>query len=990
MSPQFASATLLVAALALAGPSTIIAQQTGVGSPGDNPFTMPGLYYLPRGPCWSPWWPRPPCPTTTPSPDTDTGSQNFSFPVPLKSSHASVKMVDLVAEVTFTQTFQNYEEEDLEAKYVFPLVENAAVSGFKAYLNGTVVEGRVEGREQAKRTYQVAVDGGDSAFLLEQQMPDVFEISVGRLLPGEEVKIEISYVFDVKFADGCARLILPTAVAPRYAPEDFDLPDFVEDIVYNTGNNGTGNFSTNNATYSADVAIEMKGGQSIASVSSPSHPHLSSTVAQDALEASFAFPPQNLSHNATDFVVVVDLDGAKPPQIVWEVASDRQSVAAMLTLVPAFTNAEIKPEIIFVTDVSGSMSGGKIATARSALKLFLQSLPTDSYFNIIAFETSYRAFSSGSSRKYTAETRDEADTWIDTNIVARGGTNILRPLEYVENLPPVQGYARQVILLTDGQVWNTDEVVNLVRRTTETTRYFTIGVGSGASRDLIARVASVGRGHEENVVDGEDPRMAVMSQLERASHASVNDLSLKWPQAENLWKAASIDTATSSNDTIAAAGVQRLLQAVGGAPRLSFWSPTAAAAAPASRAQALRGSAPAPSPTSIPSSPPSEATEVQSERTSNSTTPAVQPSVPAFISAPYPPPAVYSNKHLTLYALWTVPPSSLNEAVSVGSPLSVSLNGSLAGTPIDLSMKMNNTGREADGVGIVHHMAARAVLRDLREKNIQNLLSEEEKKGAEALGVRFGLASEWTSWVATLEREGGGEEASSLITRRVPQPGGYGYVPPAAGYPTSSIGSGWSSTRLSRPGYYRSAPVWGSRGPVFGVGNAFGGPSFGGVGAVGASPFVGGAMPAVGGPMPTPALRAPTTTTPATGLLGLVQLQQFDGYFASSDAERIRTATAGAVDVQAAQLMTTVRDSLNRLVGASTSPRTFSFSMPNFSATLGAVAWLEADPVRASASRLVLQKARSWLRSRVAEAGGAGSAASVDSLVNAARGSLGI
>uniref|UniRef100_A0A0G4FTI0 VWFA domain-containing protein n=1 Tax=Chromera velia CCMP2878 TaxID=1169474 RepID=A0A0G4FTI0_9ALVE len=886
-------------------------------------------------------------PSPSPSPGNEMASQNFTFPVPLKSSRSSVKMVDLVAEVTFSQTFQNVEVSDLEAKYVFPLVENAAVSGFKAFLNGTVVEGRVEGREQARKTYEVAVEGGDSAFLLEQHMPDVFEISD--------------------------------------SPEGFDLPDFYEDVVYNTGNNGTGNFSTNNATYSADVAIERKGGQRIASVSSPSHPHLSSSavIAPDSLAASFTFPPQNLSHNATDFVLAVDMDGAQPPQIVWEVAPDGQSVAAMLTLVPAFTNSEeIKPEIVFVTDISGSMWGGKIVTARTALELFLRSLPTDSYFNIIAFNHDYKRFSSTASRKYTAESLGEAENWVAANILAGGGTEILQPLQFVETMPPVEGYARQVIVLTDGQVTNTDQVVELVGRTAETTRYFTIGVGSGASRDLIARVALVGRGHEENVRDGENCRMAVMAQLERAIHASVNDLSIQWPEAGKIFQRAH----PSSSPSAAAAaaeeeeeeeeeerGDRRFLQTGGGGgSALSFWSPAAAAAVSPSTRPSLRGSAPtstsSPRATPLTTAPETEQTQTETNATS------VQPSVPEFFSAPSPPPAVYSNKHLTLYALWTAPPSSLNQTALSDSSLSVSLSGTLAGASIGLSAEMNDTGREPDAVGIIHHMATRAVLRDLRERDLQGLLSEEEKKGAQVLGMRFGLASEWISWVATLERQGGAEEPSAVISRTFPQPGGYGYAAPAGGYGTSVYGFGsplaYGSVGWSGYGYAGMAlsPPQ-VKHHTYSYGYGYGGPV-----------------------VTTTTTPTPSSSAAGTGMMALIQLQEFEGFFSFADAHRIRVATEEDLDVQSAELMNTVTDALSRLTRVPiTNPSRVptTFSLPDFVATVGAVAWLEADPIRAVASRFVVQKARSWLRAKMIEVGATEYAASVDSLVGAARGTLG-
>uniref|UniRef100_A0A0G4HKY6 VWFA domain-containing protein n=1 Tax=Chromera velia CCMP2878 TaxID=1169474 RepID=A0A0G4HKY6_9ALVE len=862
----------------------------------------------------------------------ETASHNFSFPVPLKSAHASVRMVDLVAQVTFTQTFQNFEVSDLAAKYVFPLPSNAVVSGFRAVLNNeTVVEGRLEPRGQARKSYETALEEGDSTILLEEQRPDLFEIFVGRLMPGEEVRVEISYAFDVNYADRRARLILPTAVAPRYSPADHQLPSFVRDLAYSSESDSTGTqFSSNTATYSADVLIEMKAGQTLRALSSPSHPHLSphATVTQDALAASISFPPQNLTHTATDFVLAVDLDPPKASRVVWEVAPDGQSVAAMLTVVPEFMAPKVKPEIVFVVDTSGSMYGKKIETARAALLLFLRSLPVDCFFNIVEFSSDFSTWSEKGSRRYDGESLMEAEKWVQQNIHAGGGTEFFRPLEFVAQMIPVEGYDRQVIFLTDGQVWDTDRILELVRKTTqnEGTRYFTVGIGSGASRELISRIALVGKGHEENVLDGEDPHLAVISQLERACHASVSDLQLHWPNIQ--CNATGLVASSASKES----------------------------------------------------------------------------GIPEFVSAPSVLPAIYANKHTTLYALWRASPS-LSVLSSPGFVASVRLSGTLGGSPFTLSAEMTPEGRQKDGLGLVHQLAAGAVLRDVQTYEDGEIsrysgwnsdpfdLPHEEREEAEALGVRCGIASEWTSWVATLEREGGNEQPSTLITRNVPQPGQYEY-----GFAYMSVDPDFARA-ASRKAYREqilkyhpdrapSTSFFSSLLSFFSFLPSF--PSFSLAPA--ATEYDG----ETGMDFHTEIEEnAEGTESEESGLLAVVRLQKFDGSFAFADAKRIKSATGDqTMDIHRPEIMQTVREGVVGISGvlvSGSSDASLSSTMPDIGdigATLAAIAWLEAEPVRASVSRLVVQKARSWVQGRLTAAGGDGSSSSVDVLLASVRESI--
>ena len=66
-----------------------------------------------------------------------------------------------------------------------------------------------------------------------------------------------------------------------------------------------------------------------------------------------------------------------------------------------------------------------------------------------------------------------------------GGTEIMAPLQDVFGATSIDGYARTVFILTDGQVSNTTEVINLVRHHQKRVTVHSMGLGHGVSHALV-------------------------------------------------------------------------------------------------------------------------------------------------------------------------------------------------------------------------------------------------------------------------------------------------------------------------------------------------------------------------------------------------------------------------------------------------------------------------------------------------------------------------
>lgn len=98
--------------------------------------------------------------------------------LPLQSVHVRGQIIDVVAKCTAYQTYVNDHTQAIEAKYVFPLDESAAVCGFEAYINDKHIVGKVKEKTEAREEYKQAIERGDGAYLLEEEesVPNVFTV----------------------------------------------------------------------------------------------------------------------------------------------------------------------------------------------------------------------------------------------------------------------------------------------------------------------------------------------------------------------------------------------------------------------------------------------------------------------------------------------------------------------------------------------------------------------------------------------------------------------------------------------------------------------------------------------------------------------------------------------------------------------------------------------------------------------------------------------
>lgn len=413
-----------------------------------------------------------------------------------------------------TQTFVNPSatEPIPEVFYSFPLYDGASIVAFTCRVGDEVVRGKVKPRRKADEIYQKAKAEGQTAALFDRSYHagDIFKTRVSNVPAGGKIIIEITLVEELKqdAQTNGPRYTIPMAIAPRYGQQPH--------------HNVTGPTSGGVVKTSIKVDIIMENGSAIRNIRSPSHPiEMSLGRASYMPESTFepCYASVRLQDNTVieeDFVLTVNCDNQDKPVAFLEThPTFPNQQALMVSLVPRFSLPPDPSEIVFIIDRSYSMHD-KIETLKSALMVFLKSLPLGVPFNIVSFGSQCSALWP---RSKTSDKQSLSDALGFTKTIRAdmGGTEILPALKaVVENR--YKDKVLEVLLLTDGEVWNQEQLFLFVNEAVEEhfARFFSLGIGNDASHTLINGIARAGRGFSQSVLNYEELDKKVVRMLKGA------------------------------------------------------------------------------------------------------------------------------------------------------------------------------------------------------------------------------------------------------------------------------------------------------------------------------------------------------------------------------------------------------------------------------------------------------------------------------------------
>lgn len=459
------------------------------------------------------------------------GEEHEILAVKLESVDIQISIRGFVAKVKACLTYHNSTNKALEVEYKIPVDEGAAVYKFEAVVNNTKIAAQCMEKKKAEGIYKEAVKSGHTAVLAREDelTSDILHLALGNLPPGTKAELQVSLVMELKVkTDGAVDFVLPTVLNPRYCPADITPDQHTRSVAMME----TPDLVVVSEKYSFDVKAKVEGGHEIARVISHSDP-IDVKISDDKMSAEVSHDGE--SGHDHDWSLLLYYSNPYKTHIIRE-SGDRSATGLMkddvimVNLHPEIPSESYsnKNEVIFVVDRSGSMRGDRIQSAKATLLLFLKSLPTGCLFNVISFGSSYSLLFPKGSEVYSETTLKKACKLQETMEADMGGTEILQPLKQVYAQSPKAGYARQILLLSDGQVFNVDQVRQLVSRHAHETRMFSVGIGEGASTALIKGLARAGRGRSEMVYQQDKLQLKVMGLVKSMVQETVQDVSVNF------------------------------------------------------------------------------------------------------------------------------------------------------------------------------------------------------------------------------------------------------------------------------------------------------------------------------------------------------------------------------------------------------------------------------------------------------------------------------
>ena len=416
--------------------------------------------------------------------------------LPLKNTYADVNIAGVIADVQVVQVYKNEGESVLEAIYIFPASTRAAVYDMKMTIGERVVNAKIKKRKDARQEYEQAVQEGRTASLLEQQRPNVFQMNVGNILPGDEIKVEMSYTEVLQVEEKTYEFVYPTVVGPRYSnqSESESHPDqWVKNPYLHEGED---------PTYGFDIDLHIAAGMPIKDIFSPSH-----TVDIDYIdegEAIVELPKSENKKGERDFILKYRLNGDEiAPGLLLHRGKKENFFLMMLQPPKRIKTKEIPyREYIFIVDVSGSMNGFPLDISKELLRNLIGNLQKGDRFNVLLFA----AGSSIMSEKSLPATEENINKAI--HLIERerggGGTELLPALKRALALPRSEGISRSVVIVTDGYVSVEKEAFDLIRNNLGKANMFPFGIGSSVNRFIIEGMARAGMGEPFIITRAED------------------------------------------------------------------------------------------------------------------------------------------------------------------------------------------------------------------------------------------------------------------------------------------------------------------------------------------------------------------------------------------------------------------------------------------------------------------------------------------------------
>lgn len=417
------------------------------------------------------------------------GTDSSTDPFPLKGTEVTANVNGTIAKIHVTQRYANEGENPINAKYVFPASTRVVVHGMTMTVGNHMVRAQIKEKEEAKQVYEEAKSEGKNASLLEEQRANVFTMDVANIMPGDEIAIELTYTELIEPEEGLYQFVFPTVAGPRYSgqvtEEEAEADAWVESPYLAEG-------APVESSY--DITVNLSTGVPIADLSCGTHEIKVEQEQETSARVTLA-DPENFAGDR-DFILEYRLKGEVMNSGLMLYEGEKENFFQLTVQPPErYEPEDILPrEYIFALDVSGSMDGYALDTAKKLISSLVSGLRETDRFNVILFSDTVWTLAPNSLE--AVKPNIESALQLIEDQKGGGGTELLSALLTAYHIPKEEDTARTVVMITDGYISDEKEIFDHIRENLGEASYFAFGIGSSVNRYLIEGIAAAGMGED--------------------------------------------------------------------------------------------------------------------------------------------------------------------------------------------------------------------------------------------------------------------------------------------------------------------------------------------------------------------------------------------------------------------------------------------------------------------------------------------------------------
>ncbi|MEM7658599.1 MAG: VIT domain-containing protein, partial [Bacteroidota bacterium] len=420
-------------------------------------------------------------------------SSTEGLQMPLQHTSASVNISGIIADVTIQQVYQNTGSRPIEAEYVFPASTRAAVYAMQMQIGDRTIEAKIKEKATALEIYEKAQAQGKTASLLQQHRPNIFQMQVANVMPGDSIVIQLQYTELLLPREGAYEFVYPTVVGPRYTGPDGEIQALASPAPQPAKSGIPYEKAGALPTYTFGFEATIQAGMPVDSIVSPTHELITEEWEYGGKRIQLG--EAEAKGGNRDLVIRYQLRGAQIQAGLMTYREKGEKFFLSLVEPPKREQegTHVPREYVFVVDVSGSMSGTPLNNCKALMAEVFKNMDSRDRLNVLMFSGGSSVWSPDGSRPVTKKNLKAAQNFLDSR-GAGGGTHLVNALKTALSLPQDEYMPRTFLVCTDGFISVEQKAFDLIRKKRGENTVFTIGIGSSVNRHLIEGIARAGNG----------------------------------------------------------------------------------------------------------------------------------------------------------------------------------------------------------------------------------------------------------------------------------------------------------------------------------------------------------------------------------------------------------------------------------------------------------------------------------------------------------------